>query len=108
MKSSENFNILFDKKSILSAVEHLARINPLPNITYKDIHTTMMRLASENAKHLRTGEGHFSTFIGTAGYLILMTFNDQLTKKGYPIFDVEVFVSPTLIEPDYNTHKERN
>ena len=68
----------------------------------KHILENIHRLARDNRKAIKQGRpGDWSTFVGTAGYIILMTSDDD------KLFNVEIYVNPATGTDEFTLIKEK-
>ena len=97
-----NFNLIYDKKSIKSAVSYLAEHNPIPGVTYDDIFQHMLRDAKKNAffadnDHSEDG-AWVMNYTGTAGYMIIYSFIQYTEKNDFPVIQADVYVTPSFVQ----------
>lgn len=98
------FKMGYDTKALIAAVEYLQKNNPEPNVKIEDIKRDMLNVSAKNAYCIDNDTGictdRWINNISTSGYTLTFT-NGGKTKKGYPIIDVDITVSPFFGENDF-------
>ena len=101
------YNICYNKKDFDAAIEFVNVTNPYSRHWDKASMMSFIKSgASENVLHLESGTDNWNRFISSGGITLLYS-HDSFTKKGYPIIDVEISVTPSFEESDYIYEKVR-
>lgn len=100
------YNICYNKRDFDAAIKFVNLENPYVTWDEERLMTFIRQGALENVEHLEAGSDNWNKYSSTGGITLIYS-HVSFTKKGYPIIDVEISVTPSFAEYNYINEKVR-